>query len=560
MYAELAAVRAELCEPGQLFELEEVEVRGVRVKAWKNAAPSMREFWLQSAGHADHDYLVYEDERWTYTEAHEEVARIARWLTDQGVGQHDRVAIAMRNYPEWMLSYWAVLSIGAVVVGVNAWWVPEELAYGLKDSAPKAMICDRERLARFEEVRGELHDMVVAVVRHDDVPEYAVPWSDVLAAEADLPDVHIDPDDDACIFYTSGKTGHPKGAQLTHRGCANNVLSSIYSNLTQIVAVSRSAGIDPPETKKSTVLLTTPLFHVTANNVVAQSNTLLGNTLVHMYKWDAGEAIRLIEREKIGSMSGVPTMSREILSHPDFEKADTSSLSALGGGGAPLQPDLVGKIAQRSSGMPVTGYGMTEVCGLASGIGGPYFQDKPESVGPALPVIEIRCVDPDGNDVPTGERGEVVMKGAQVIKGYLNREEATAETIVDGWLHTGDVGYLDEDGFLFIVDRIKDMVLRGGENIYCAEVEAVLYKYPGVQEAVVYGVPDEKMGEEVGAAIYVEGATPDATELRAYCKDHMAAYKIPRYVWFVSEPLPRNANGKFLKKALRESLDLADAC
>jgi long-chain acyl-CoA synthetase len=561
MYAELAQVRAELCGSGQPFEIEEIEVRGVVVKAWRNAAPSLRDLWLQSAAHADQDYLVYGEDRWTFAEAHEEVARIARWLSDHGIGQHDRVAIAMRNYPEWMLSYWAVLSLGAVVVGVNAWWVPEELSYGLKDAAPKLMICDAERLQRFEAIRSELPEMQIVAVRCEEpLPQHAVPWSEVLKAAAELPEAEIDPDDDACIFYTSGTTGHPKGARLTHRGCTNNVMSALFANMSQTVAMSRVSGEEAPATVKSATLLTTPLFHVTANNVIAQTNTLLGNKLVHMYKWDAAEAIRIIEREKITSMSGVPVMAREVLSHPDYAKADTSSLVSLGGGGAALQPDLVKKISDSSGATPGSAFGMTEVCGLATGISGAYFHDRPDSVGPVLPVFDVKCIDTNGKALAVGERGEILLKGAQVIKGYLNRDDATAETIVDGWLHSGDIGYLDEDGFLYIVDRIKDMVLRGGENIYCAEVEAALFKYPGVSEAVVFAVPDDHLGEEVGAAIYAEnGETISVPDLRAYCKEHLSAYKIPRYVWLQEQPLPRNASGKFLKKELRGSLEVKDA-
>jgi len=561
MYAELARVRAELCEPGQLFEMEEVEVGGLTLRAWKHAAPDLRQFWLQTAGHGDKDYLVYNDERMSYTRAHETVARIARWMVDNGIQPGDRVAIAMRNYPEWLLCYWAIVSVGAVVVGVNAWWVSEELAYGLNDARPKLIFCDRERLERWQQVRDDVPDMLAVAVRCEEpLPAGVVPWDDVIQAAADMPEAAIDPDDDACIFYTSGTTGHPKGAQLTHRGCTNNILSSIYGNVSQMTALARLAGkeMSPPESRA--VLLTTPLFHVTANNVLAQSNTMLGNALVHMYKWDAAEAIRLIEREKIASLSGVPVMAREVLAHPDYAKADMSSLKAVGGGGAAVQPDLVEKIDGTTGAAAVTGYGMTELCGLITGIVGPYFSDKPGSVGPVMPNHDVKCVDAEGNEVPAGERGEILFRGPQVIKGYLNRPEATAETIVDGWLHTGDIGYLDEDGFLFVVDRAKDMVLRGGENVYCAEVEAVLYRHPAVTEAVVFAVPDDNLGEEVGCAIYsAEGGSIDAGELRAYCREHMAAYKVPRYIWQVEEPLPRNASGKFLKKELRARLDTSKA-
>ncbi|MCP4842328.1 MAG: acyl--CoA ligase, partial [Halieaceae bacterium] len=391
----------------------------------------------------------------------------------------DRVAIAMRNYPEWLLSYWAIVSVGAVAVGVNAWWVPEELAYGFNDSAPVVLICDRERLQRYKEIRNTCPPMTVVGVRCDDIlTEDEVPWSVVLQSAADMPHVDIDTDTDACVFYTSGTTGRPKGAQLTHRGCTNNIMSSLFGNLSQIQALSSMEGKEFGTGGNQSVLLTTPLFHVTANNVIAHTNSMLGGKLVFMYKWDAGEALKLVEREQITALSGVPVMSRELLSHPDFDSTDTSSLKSLGGGGAPVHPDLVEKIGSKAKVAPAQGFGMTETCGLATGAFGPYLQDRPGSVGPAMPVFEIRIVDTDDQDVPCRERGEVLLRSAQIISGYLNRPEATAETIVNGWLHTGDIGYLDEDDFLYIVDRAKDMVLRGGENIASGEVESVLYRYP----------------------------------------------------------------------------------
>ncbi|MGB1139801.1 MAG: class I adenylate-forming enzyme family protein, partial [Halioglobus sp.] len=424
----------------------------------------------------------------------------------------------------------------------------------------KAMICDRERLAVYDSIRDQVPDMAIVGVRCDDaLTDYAVSWSEVLTAEPVLPDVQVDPDSDACIFYTSGTTGRPKGAQLTHRGCTNNIMSSLFSNLSQMQAQAQAAGTEltPPA---NVTLVTTPLFHVTANNVIVQTSSMIGGKLVFMYKWDAGEALKLIEREKITNLSGVPVMSRELLSHPDYEKTDTSTLKALGGGGAAVQPDLVEKIEGKSSAAPAQGFGMTETCGLATGALGAYLVDKPGSVGPVIPVFESRVVDEQGNELPVGEAGEVLFKGAQVIRGYLNREDATRETIVDGWLHTGDIGKFDEDGFLYIVDRAKDMVLRGGENISCGEVESILFRFPGVAEAAVFSVPDDVLGEEVGAALYA----PDNTdlpldELRAFCGEHLAKYKVPRFIWVLDEALPRNASGKFLKKDLQASLSLEDA-
>lgn len=566
MYKELQDTIAEMTAPGQMFSITDVEVAGHSMRAWAMAPGSLRDVWLSTASHADADYLVYRDERWTYAQAHEEVARIANWLTASGISKGDHVAIAMRNYPEWMLAYWAIASIGAVSVGVNAWWVAEELRYGLQDSDVKVMICDSERLERFAGIREDFPGLKVAAVRVEAPPSWATPWSEVLAAEPVLPEVTIAPDDDACIFYTSGTTGKPKGAQLTHRGCVNNIFSVLFGTLSQATAQARALGKEPPNLlggggPQLASIVATPLFHVTANNCAAQTATVAGGKLVHMHKWDAGEALRIIEEEKITIFSGVPTMSRELIMHPDFSKRDTSSLSALNGGGAAVQPDLVDKIAKGGRGaQPGQGYGMTETCGIISTATGFFLSDKPTSTGMLLPVFDIKTIDLEGNTLPSGERGEICVRGPQLIKGYLNRPEATAETIVDGWLHTGDIGYVDEHNFVYLVDRAKDMVLRGGENVFCSEVETAIYEHPDVAECAVFAVPDERLGEEVGAAIFpTPGTQPTTQALRDFCKTKLAAYKAPRYVWILEEPLPRNASGKFVKRELQQSLDIAAA-
>jgi len=564
MYRQLREVWDELTAPGAPFAVTEVEFQGVPIRSYANAPPSLREVWLASAAFADRDYLVYDDERWTYADAHRDVASIANWLKARGVGPGDRVAIAMRNYPEWLLAYWASLSIGATVIGVNAWWVGKELVYGLNDSQPRILICDRERLERVLEHRDEMPPMDAIVgVRIPELPEGIVPWQTLLEVGGELPDATVDPDSDACIFYTSGTTGNPKGAQQTHRGCVNNLMNlAFWANC--LALINERNGNPPPPPEEAPIpssLLTTPLFHVTANNCVAHGNTLNGGKLVHMYKWDAGEALKLIEREKITALTGVPVMSRELISHPDYDSYDTSSLLSVGGGGAQLQPDLVGKIDQKvATARPNTGYGMTETCGIITSISADFFVDKPDSCGPAMPNFETRVVDADGNDVPAGGVGELWVRGAPVIRGYLNRPEATAETITEGWLHTGDIARIDEDGFIFIVDRAKDMVIRGGENVYCAEVEAAIYEHPAVAEATVFGVPDDRLGEEVGAAVFCkDGERVDPEALRAHCRDLIAGFKVPRYIWLLNEPLPRNANGKFLKRELRDRLQVSEA-
>jgi long-chain acyl-CoA synthetase len=556
-YAELLKAREELTGPGGPFEIVEAEVLGHRIRTYKNAMPSVRDLWLGTIAFAQRPYLVYGDERLTYAQAHDKVNAVAAWLAAEGVNPGDRVAIAMRNYPEWMLIYWACVSCGIAVVGMNAWWTTEEMAYALTDSAPKVLFLDAERLVRLNE-RPELADGLKLVgVRIPGTPANVTPWSDVIAHGGTMPDVAVDPDSDACIFYTSGTTGFPKGAQLTHRGCVSNLFNMMYAGASSALATERATGVKPPaEAPIPVTLITTPLFHVTANNCGAYITTALGGTMVLMYRWDAGEALRLIARERVTGMSGVPVMAREVLSHPDFAATDISSLTSLAGGGAQVPPDLVHKIESQISGArPSTGYGMTETCGIITSVAGDFFVDKPDSAGPAMPCYEAKCVDDDGNTVPPGEVGELWVKGSAVIKGYINRPEATASSITDGWLHTGDIARIDEDGFIFIVDRKKDMVLRGGENVYCAEVEATVYRHAAVAECCVFGVPDERLGEEVGVAVVLKpGESLTDAALRDHCAAVMSKHKIPRYVWFLDEALPRNASGKFLKRELRDRL------
>ena len=364
-----------------------------------------------------------------------------------------------------------------------------------------------------------------------------------------------------CIFYTSGTTGFPKGAQLTHRGSVHNLMHMAFANAAAgaaaaAVAESGAVEIEPPKEVPPSAMVPTPLFHVTANNCVLHPLTFLGAKLVLMHKWDAGRALELIEREQVATFTGVPTMSRELLLHPDWETRDTSSLGSMGGGGAALQPDLVEKISKAKGAVqPSTGYGLTETHGIITAVGNIFFNLKPKSAGRIMPTFDYKVVDDDGNPVPDGERGEFCVKGPAVVKGYLNRPEATAEAIVDGYFSTGDIVYVDDDGFVHIVDRAKDMVLRGGENVYCAEVEAAIYEHPDIAEAAVFGVEDERLGEAVGVAIHlVPESTLDQAGLTAHLEPLLAKFKIPEHVWFLDEPLPQNANGKFLKRQLRESL------
>jgi len=560
--------------PGAPFAMSEINVRGVPTRVFDAAPRTMRDIWATTALFADRDYIVYEDERYTYAEIDASVRALASHLRDvHGVGSGDRVALAMRNYPEWVVGYWAITSLGAAVVGLNAWWTTPELEYGLSDSRPKVLIADDERIDRvlpvLDALRAEQALALIAVRTDRELPPDSARWADVVrpeSAPATLPDADIDPDDDATIFYTSGTTGFPKGAQLTHRGSVTNIFHLVFWALTTASAEAKavaSGEIDGPSDPRPApeipvYMAPTPLFHVTACNCLLHPCTLTGGKLVLTYKWGAARALELIEREGVTNFSGVPTMSRELLTHPDWSTRDTSSLRGMGGGGAPLQPDLVEKIDKSlDGGAPSTGYGLTETHGIVTANSARFFLLKPASCGPVVPCLDAKLVDDEGHELPAGPDtvGQLCVRGANVIKGYLNRPDATAESIVDGWFNTGDIARIDADGFVFIVDRAKDMVLRGGENVYCSEVESAIYEHDAVAEAAVFGVPDERLGEDVGAVIVLRaGAKLDADALRTFLDGRIAKHKIPSSIWFRETQLPRNANGKFLKRELRAEL------
>ena len=552
---------ASLTVPGGPFGWTVQEVNGVPVRVYDNAIADMRAVWSMSAPHGDKDYLVYGDERYSYAEAHARVRALAHHLrTEHGAGPGTRVAIAMRNYPEWVLSHWAAISVGAAVVGMNSWWTTPEMEFALDDSEPVALIVDGERLERLGPARN---DVPLIVTRHNgELPAPARTWgeaADPATAPEALPEADIDPDDDALIFYTSGTTGTPKGAQLTHRAVVHNLLNMIFltacSDAARARRMARSGdGGPPPEASPVIAMLPVPLFHVTGCNCVLHTVTIAGGSLVMMYRWDATEALKLIEREGVTVFTGVPSMSREMLQHPDWARTDTSSLRSMGGGGAAIPTDLVRRIDDGlSQGRPGVGYGLTETAGVATAISNEFYVANPSSVGPLVPCMEARVVDEGGATLDPGHRGELLLRGPNVMKGYLNRLDATAEAIVDGWFRTGDIAEIDADGWIYIKDRIKDVVIRGGENIHCSEVENAIYELDEVAEAAVFGLPDERLGEEVAAAVVLApGARLDEAALAEHLEGRLARFKHPSRVWFLNEALPRNANGKFLKRELRD--------
>jgi long-chain acyl-CoA synthetase len=550
-YDEAAAA---VTAPGERFETTEADVGGVPTTVFRHAPPNLRVIFDTARARGDTTFLVYEDERWSFADVMTHVDALGALLVHRyGIRPGDRVAIGMRNYPEWIIAFAAITSVGAISVSLNAWWTEDELDYALEDSGARVLIADRERVERSLAV-CERSGIRILGVRLDVAPEGVDRWDDVIELGAPLPQVDIGPDDDATILYTSGTTGRPKGAVSTHRAVIHALMG--FGCRAAIETLRRDDTRGAAETAPPVFILIVPLFHVTGCVPVMLSCFASGLKLVIMYRWDADRALELIERERVTNFVGVPTQSWDLLESPRFDEFDTSSLVSVGGGGAPAPPELVRRVESSfSTGRPSIGYGMTETNAYGPQNGGDDYVSHPTSTGRATPILRIEVRDPDGKPVPPGERGEIWFKGPNLIRGYWGKPEATADTIVDGWLRSGDIGRIDADGFVYVEDRAKDMVLRAGENVYCAEVEAAIYEHPQVYEAAVFGLPHERLGEEVAAAIVLRpGATVTVDELRAHIGERLASFKVPAHVVVHEAALPRNAAGKILKRALREEL------
>jgi long-chain acyl-CoA synthetase len=554
----LKEIEAILCAPGMPFETEMVEIRGVPTRVWKNALPSLAALVAQGRSHGEATFLVYEDERVSYDAWHRAVAGFAAHFQSLGVAKGDRVALAARNLPEWPVVFYAAVSIGAICVPLNAWWTSQELIYGLGNSGAKVLVCDGERLERILPHRGELPALehviasrleapVAGVTRLEDVIGASSAWASLPNAE--LPAVELHPDDPATILYTSGTTGNPKGALGTHRNFLSNILSSGYVAARAFLR----RGEPLPEPAKRVLLTVIPLFHATACSATMMGAVAGGHTIVLMYKWDPVKAFGIIEREKVNSTGGVPTIAWQLIEHPERVNYDLSSIESIAYGGAPSAPELVKKIYETFGAMPGNGWGMTETTATVTTHGSEDYINRPTSAGPPVAAADIEIRAEDGVTVlPTGEIGELWARGPMIVAGYWQNPEATAATFIDGWVRTGDLARIDEEGFVFIADRAKDMLIRGGENIYSTEVENALYEHPAVTDAAVVGIPHRVLGEEPAAVVYLgAGLEVSEAELQQFCRERIAAFKVPVKILFHAEMLPRNANGKILKKDLR---------
>lgn len=544
---------AELTAPGQPYELVEIEALGRRIRAFRNAPQNVREIF--AATRSDKPFLVYENECLTYEDTWRRACTLAHALVkDFDIAKGDRVAISMRNYPEWIIAYMAVGSIGAMVVAMNALWTPDEMAFGLSSSEPKLLIADQERIDRFAAIANPPTLPLIAVRPVKPLPPNAHAWSDLVKEpfQTEMPDISVAPDDDLQMLFTSGSTGSPKGAVSTHR----NVISALLSWETDLQAaymtgIFERPPADPPP-PQTVMLLAIPLFHVTGLLACYMSSYRFQRCIVLMYKWDVDRGADIIEKQGATHFTATPAITGDLVAYAKRTGRKFPTLAQIGGGGASRAPEQVRAIdAVFEKAKPGTGWGMTETNAIGVGIAGADYLRKSESSGRVSSVLDIRVVDEQGGTLPTGQRGELQIRGASIMRGYWRNPKANAESFVDGdWYRTGDVAYIDEEGFVFIVDRLKDLVIRGGENIGCGGVEYALQEHPDIAEACVYGVPDERLGEEVAATLYVTSPVSEA-ELRAFLEQRLAKFQIPRYFHMVSDPLPRGATGKIMKRELR---------
>ena len=540
----------ELCAPGQPYELKFTQIMGKNQRIFVNAPNTLRDLYLETR--SDLDYLVFEGERFTFDHVYHLASAFATAMVEHyGIKPGDRVAISMRNYPEWVIAFFATTSIGAIAVSLNAQWGVSDLSFGLKDCSPSLVLVDQERLDLISSIDKVPQDMSIIRIRSNaNASMKSDAWNDVLAAHKDteMPPSVIQADDDATIIYTSGTTGYPKGVVSTHRGIIHALLSW---ELDAEIRAYTGTYEHPAPGYQECFLLTVPLFHVSGSHVAMLASLRLQRKMVCMYKWDVEKAMALIEQERVTVLTAAPAITNDVIYADDSSKFDLSSLLVLGGGGAHRPPEQVQGIAGfKKTIAPGTGWGMTETNAIGAGILGKDYVHRPSSCGQCSAVLEMRVIDEAGNKLVSGEPGELQVKGTSMFRGYWERPESDKECFDGDWFRTGDKAIIDREGFVHIVDRIKDLIIRGGENIACSAIEAALNQHPLVKEACAYGLPDERLGEKVGATVSV--LSPVATaDLEEFLTGKLARFEMPSHIIQTQQPLPRGASGKIVKRLVK---------
>jgi acyl-CoA synthetase (AMP-forming)/AMP-acid ligase II len=529
-----------------------VEKFGVQLPMLAKAPGNMADYFaFFCATHADKEFLVDGDIRLSFRETYAAARVLAGGLVDgHKLQKGDRVGIAARNSANWIIAYMAIIMAGGVATLLNGWWQGGELAEGIRMVGCRYVLADEQRAARL--AGHDIGGCELLIFGHDGAPMEGLSVLTSKGGGAETPLPTLEPTDNATILYTSGSTGQSKGAVSDHRAVVQGGMSYVGQTLVFFELLSSTGQAMPAQ---PSALVNVPLFHVTASVPLVLQSFAIGRKLVLMPKWDAEEAMRIIEKERISYFVGVPLMSIELATHPNRHKYDLTSCTAFAAGGAPRPVEHVKKIRKEMSwGYPLLGYGLTETNGVGCGNFTDNYLEKPTSTGPATkPLVEVQMLDDDGNVLPQGERGEVGIRTIANFNGYWNNEQSTRDAFTaDGFFRTGDIGYLDEDGYLFIVDRKKDIIIRGGENISCPEVEAAAYEHESITELSVFGIADDKYGEVPGIVYHTkDGIKLTEDELKAFLAPRLAPFKIPAYFWQVAEPLPRLGTQKIDRVALR---------
>jgi len=541
-----------LIGPGAPFETAPFVLNGIPLRAFVRAPRSVLDVFRLSSAHDALDHLVFEDERLTFADVRRAALALAAELSSAlGVRKGDRVAIAMRNYPEFVVSFWGAAVLGAIVVPLNSWWTGPELAYALNDAGARVAFMDDERLARLVDSGDAPRTVHYVGVRGSGATALgSVAFEDLTAghplSEQDL--VPTEPEDPATILYTSGTTGRPKGALASNRATIANLMNMAFAAARAQLLSGRS--LQPAG--QNTTVTAAPLFHIGGIASIV-GGAMGGSKLVLMRKWDVAEVLHLAEREGATGLGGVPAMARELLDYPELGKFDLSAVRSFPLGGAPVPPDLpVRAVSTFGSDVQIlNGYGLTETTSAVCTNVGDEFLHHPDSVGRPNLTADLRVEGPDGEILGVGQVGELCFRSPQVAQCYWNDPSATATSFVNGWFHSGDLGYYDPEGYVYVVDRLKDVVIRGGENVYCAEVEAVLFEHPQIADVAVIGLPESAMGERVCAVVVPRAGTAlDLGEIRAFGAKHLAGFKCPEAL-YIADELPRTATGKTAKAELR---------